>query len=302
MMEHLTAVKWNPSTFPFAFLLLRKPDDNSNEVIKKSLSPGDSFNVTVSEEKRCIGHSINKEEYYFCNNSVTEQYNRCYTCEQQDFQRCFLFCDASKPFGNCANSAAYEYCKTHKSSVYLALIANNVKVGVSFNPLKRWMNQGADVAIEILRVKNGFEARTIEKKISSDLGISQAIRKATKAKKLNYDLTRSLPDFRKLTKDVLSYLEKQSLVSEPSDLLHKETSLSSYYGDIPSLDVNPILNEVEKTLQITGIIVGVKGKLLVTKVNNSYYVTNLSKISGHLMTFSEKSLKLKGQKSLSEFF
>jgi hypothetical protein len=301
-MEHLTAVKWDPSNSPFAFLFLRKPNQEIEDIVKKPLSPGNSFNTTISEEKVCIGHSINKEEYYFCNNTVVEQYNRCYTCEQQDFERCFLFCDASKPFGNCANSAAYEYCKTHKSSVYLALIANDVKVGVSFSPLKRWMNQGADVAIEILKVKNGFEARTIEKMISADLGIPQTIRKATKARKLNYDLERSLPDFRRLSKDVISYLENKSIVSEPSNILHKETNLSSFYGDIPKLNVNPILNEVEKTSQITGTIVGVKGKLLVTKVNNSHYVTNLSKIVGHLLTFSEKPLKLKGQKSLSEFF
>ncbi len=301
-MEHLTAVKWDPSTSPFVFLFLRKPNQETEEIVKKPLFPGDPFNVTISEEKVCIGHSINKEEYHFCNSTVDGQYNRCYTCEQQDFERCFLFCDASKPFGNCINSAAYEYCKSHKSSVYLALIANDVKVGVSFTPLKRWMNQGADIAVEILKVKDGFEARTVEKMISSDLGISQTIRKATKARKLNYNLERSLPDFRKLSKEVISYLEGKSLLSEPSDILFKETSLSSYYGDIPSINVNPILNEVEKTSQITGTIVGVKGKLLVSKVNNSYYVTNLSKIVGHLLSFSDKPLKLKGQKSLSEFF
>ena len=77
--------------------------------------------------------------------------------------------------------------------------------------------------------------------------------------------------------------------------------ISSYYGDIPSLDVNPILNEIEKTMQISGTLVGVKGKLLVTKVNSSYYVTNLSKIIGHLISFSDVPLKLKGQKSLSDF-
>ena len=301
-MEHLTAVKWDPSNSPFAFLFLRKPNQENEEVMKQPLTPGDSFNATISENKMCIGHSINKEEYYFCNNIVVEQYSRCYTCEQQDFERCFLLCDASKPFGNCANSAAYEYCKTHQSSVYLALIANDVKVGVSFSPLKRWVNQGADIAIEILRVKDGFEARTIEKMISADLGIAQTIRKATKARKLNYNLDRSLSAFRELSQDVISYLENKSIKSEFSNMLYKETILSSFYGNIPSLDVNPILNEVEKTLQITGTIIGVKGKLLVTQVNNSYYVTNLSKIVGHLMTFSEKPLKLKGQKSLSEFF
>ena len=192
----------------------------------------------------------------------------------------------------------YEYCKNHPCSVYIALIANDVKVGVSFNPLKRWINQGADLAVEVIRAKNGFEARSLEKAISSDLHISQTIRKTTKARKLNFDLSRSKPGFRTILDEVKSYIDKSGYETKDSDLLNKEQSLKSYYGDIPSLQSNPILNEVEKTLQITGEIIGVKGKLLVTKANNSFYVTNLSKIIGHMMSFSESALKIKGQQSL----
>ncbi|MHA2358381.1 MAG: DUF2797 domain-containing protein [Candidatus Heimdallarchaeaceae archaeon] len=250
----------------------------------------------------CIGHSINKREYYLCSNTTTNQYSRCYTCEQNDFERCFLFCDASQTYGNCnQHPEAFEYCKTHPCSVYLALIANNVKVGVSFNPLKRWINQGADVAIEVIRAKNGLEAREIEKSVSSTLNIPQTIRKTTKARKLNYNLSRSLSEFENLTNKVISHIKDSGYVSEDSEKLYKETRLVSYYGKIPSLSVNPILNEVEKTMQIPGEIVGVKGNLIVTKVNNSYYVTNLSRIIGHLVSFSSSTLKLKGQKSLSDF-
>jgi hypothetical protein len=176
-----------------------------------------------------------------------------------------------------------------------------VKVGVSFNPLKRWINQGADVAIEVIRAKNGLEAREIEKSVSSTLNIPQTIRKTTKARKLNYNLSRSLSEFENLTNKVISHIKDSGYVSEDSEKLYKETRLVSYYGKIPSLSVNPILNEVEKTMQIPGEIVGVKGNLIVTKVNNSYYVTNLSRIIGHLVSFSSSTLKLKGQKSLSDF-
>lgn len=296
------AIKWNPFTPPYVFLFLRNLKENPEEVYKKPLQAKDSFNVTMFKEKICIGHSINKEKYYLCSNFTNEQYVRCYTCEQNDFEKCFLLCDASKPYGNCAqNSEAYEYCVSHPCSVYLALIANNVKVGVSFNPLKRWMNQGADVAIEIFKAKNGLEARKIEKEISQVLNIPQTIRKSQKARKLNYNLSRSLPEFRELKDNVVTYLEKTDYDLQESELLYKETELSSYYGEISSLDVNPILNEIEKTRQITGELVGIKGKLAITRVNNSYYVSNLSKMIGHSISFSEVPLKLKGQKSLSDF-
>jgi hypothetical protein len=302
LKEHLLAIKWDPSTPPFAFLFLRNIEENPEEVYKKFLEIKNPFNITMFKEKICIGHSINKENYHLCSNFTEEQYARCYTCEQNDFEKCFLFCDASKPYGNCAqNLEAYEYCVSHSCSVYLALIANNVKVGVSFNPLKRWMNQGADAAIEVFKAENGLEARRIEKEISSELNIPQTIRKTQKARKLNFDLSKSLPAFRELKDKVVDYLEKTDYVMQESELLYKERELSSYYGDIPNLNVNPILNEVEKTKQITGELVGVKGKLAVTRVNNSYYVSNLSKMIGHLISFSEAPLKLKGQKSLSDF-
>ena len=303
LKEHLIAVKWDPNTPPYAFLIMRDLEKDPEQTYKKFLSPGEAFHITVAKEKKCIGHSINKKEYFLCNKNVTDQYDRCYSCEQQDFEKCFLFCDASKTFRNCSNNPeAYEYCKTHHCSVYVALIANDVKVGVSFNPLKRWINQGADFAVEVIRAKNGFDARFLEKTISSELNIPQTISKKTKAKKLNFNLSRSVPDFREVVNKVISYIERSGYESEKSEFLYKEKELYSFYGDIPSLTSNPILNEIEKTLQVTGEIVGVKGKLLVTKVNSSFYVTNLSKIIGHLMSFSTSPLKLKGQKSLSEFF
>jgi len=302
LKEHLMAIKWDPSTPPHVFLFLRNIDENPKEVYKKFLYANDSFNIKMFKEKVCIGHSINKENYYLCSNLTEEKYSRCYNCEQNDFEKCFLFCDASKPYGNCAqNPEAYEYCVSHPCSVYLALIANDAKVGVSFNPLKRWMNQGADVAIEIFKAENGLEARKIEKEISSELNISQTIRKTQKARKLNYNLSKSLPEFRNLKDAVINHLEKTDYVLQKSELLYKETELSSYYGDIPNLDANPILNEVKKTKQISGELVGIKGKLAVTKVNNTYYVSNLSKMIGHFISFSDAPLKLKGQKSLSDF-
>ena len=303
LKEHLTAIKWDPDIPPYSFLFVRDFENAPSTIYKKAIEPNQPFNLEIKDSKICIGHSIDKKNYFLCSNVTAEKFVRCYNCEQKDFQKCFILCDASKPFGNCSNNpAAYEYCKSHLSSVYLALIANEVKVGVSFSPLKRWVNQGADVAVEILRAKNGFDARILEKEISKSFSISQSIRKTHKARKLNFDLNKSLPEFHKLKDTVIEFLDKHDYVSQESALLYKEQNLSSYYGNIPKLSTSPIINDVEKTNQIVGTVVGVKGKLLVTQVNSSYYVTNLSKIVGRIIEFSDKPLKLKGQKSLSDYF
>ena len=91
MREHITAVKWDPDVSPYAFLFLRNIEKNPNEVYKKAIAPNHPFNVEIYNEKICIGHSINKEEYYLCSSKTKDPYVRCFTCEQRDFERCFLF-------------------------------------------------------------------------------------------------------------------------------------------------------------------------------------------------------------------
>ncbi len=303
MAEHFIAMKWDPTTTPYSFLFLRDIEKDSKTIIKKPLLPQEFFNVTISDDKICVGHKINSEKYHFCLNNVEKKFNQCYGCSQKDFQRCFLLCDPTKPFGTCTeNQEAYEYCKAHACSVYLALIADKTKVGVSFNPLKRWINQGADVATEVFRAINGIEARKIERDLATNLGISQSVKVNQKSKKLNYDSKKSIDTFRELTRKVSLYLQKTDYKSSPSNILHVETELAPYYGKIPFLTVNPIINDVSKTKSIAGEIVGTKGAILVTKVGNSYYSTHLTQIYGHSLTSTNTALRAKRQKSLSDFF
>lgn len=302
LKEQLIAIKWDPFNPPYCYLFLRNIDNKDEEVYKKFLEPEEVFNMVINPERICIGHSINKKEYHLCSTPTDKQYTRCYSCEQKDFERCFLFCDASKPFGNCSqNPQAYEYCKTYPCSIYIALIGNKLKVGVSFNPLKRWINQGADVAVEIFRAKNGFEARKLEKEISSILNIPQTIRKIQKARKINFDLNQSLPKFTEVKEKVISLLESNKVESLESNLLYQDTYLASFYGKISRINVNPIFNDIDKTKHIVGTIVGVKGNLIVTKVDQSYYVSNLSRAIGYTVSFSEEPIRVNRQKSLSDF-
>jgi hypothetical protein len=92
--------------------------------------------------------------------------------------RC-IYCNGSE----CrASQAVKDQCSDSKSSVYLAAFGMNLKVGASSKDrlLKRWLEQGADQAVEVARVTSGKMARIVEHHVSKEFLISRSIR--TKAK------------------------------------------------------------------------------------------------------------------------
>ncbi|MHA1303251.1 MAG: DUF2797 domain-containing protein [Candidatus Heimdallarchaeaceae archaeon] len=300
MSEHLIAVKWNISPPPYAFLSFRNLKDEQAKVYYKELKPGTLVNWKISDSRICIGHAINRQEYYYCENPIDEKTNyiQCYSCMQKDFHRCFQLCDPSI----CPdNEEAYKYCESHQRSVYLALIADRIKVGVSFNPIKRWVEQGADCAVEVFRAKNGLEARKLEIELSKNLNITQSVRVSQKKLKLNDDSSSSLKKFREIKNAVFDYLAEHDYSSLNSELYNKEYKLAHFYGKIPQLKVKPIFNDVRKTQQVRGEIIGVKGKLLVTKLGETYYTTNLSAVLGHLIVMYSSPPLITGQRSLYDF-
>jgi hypothetical protein len=89
--------------------------------------------------------------------------------------RC-IYCNG----GECrASQAVKDQCSDSKSSVYLAAFGMNLKVGVSSKDrlLKRWVEQGADQAVEVARVTSGKMARIVEHHVSKEFLISRSIRK-----------------------------------------------------------------------------------------------------------------------------
>ena len=300
---HVIGLKWDPNHPPYAFLYLRDMKDDPTHTFTFPLKPDEVLNILVSDKKICIGHKIDAEKRYFCSVPVTDPYVQCFSCQNKDFNRCFLLCDGTKPFGNCThNKLAFEYCRTHPSSVYLTLIANRIKVGVSFNPLKRWVNQGSDKAIELWRTPNGIIARKIEQDLSKRFQISQTIKHNVKAKNIISSSTSSFQKFQQYIDRLLLYLDSSSYESISSDMQKEVVDLSPFYGKIPKLNSIPILVDITKSNQIVGTIIGTKGDFLVTKINNSFYLYNLKQIIGHLITFSSEPIVFRGQRSLTDFF
>ncbi len=300
--KHFIGFRWDASAAPFHFFLYRDLQKQKKSFDLYPINDSNQITIELTDKKRCIGHRINKEEYYFCSNSIEDpKSKRCYHCEMEDFQRCFLFCNGTKPFGNCSNKAAYEFCRDNTCYVYLALVANQVKVGVSFNPLNRWLNQGADLASDVFQAKNGFEARVIEKNISSEFSITQSIRVKEKIRFLDQDYQNKKSLYEKLLGEVKLYIRNQAY--KGSRIIEdKVYGLSNYYGEIPNLKIRPIFNNIRKSKMITGKIMGMKGSLLVTKNNKSVYVTNIKDIFGYVIRLSNDETTMMGQRSLRDFF
>lgn len=300
--KHFIGFRWDTSAPPFHFFLYRNLKQEKNSFTLYPITTSNQITIELTDKKICVGHRINKEQYYFCSNSIEDpKSKRCYYCEMKDFQRCFLFCDGTKSFGNCSNKAAYEYCRNNTCYVYLALVANHVKVGVSFNPLNRWLNQGADLASTIFQAKDGFEARVIEKNISSEFSITQSIRVKTKMQVLNHNYQNDKDLYENLLGAVKKYIANQRYKGNQI-VEDKVCDLSNYYGRIPNLKISPIINDIRRSKIITGKIMGMKGSLLVTKNKNSVYVTNVKDISAHVIKLSNEETSMVGQRSLSDFF
>ena len=300
MHKQFLGIKWNPETPPFSFLWIREFDSNTSQDYLIPVEVGKKLNISIHKEKFCIGHKINETEYYFCNKTVPNTYIQCYQCQRMDFSRCFITCDPSRGQESCTNREAYEYCQRTPRSVYLALIGSEIKVGISFNPLKRWINQGADVAIEVWRAKNGLEARKIEILISSELDISQAVNIRNKIESIGKYNKKALLDLRKKKEKVALLLQDSDYEYVESPLLNKEVYLAKYYGNIPMLNLKPIFVDLSNNPYINGRVIGMKGSLLVTKVRNTYYVFNMKEVMGHIISM-EKESQVKRQKSLFEF-
>lgn len=134
-----------------------------------TLSPGRSFSLELVNERRCTGYAPAPGERAPCPEfREISSGSQCPECRGKD-----IYSDYVR--GDTQNGLDGDF------SVYLAQISDNIKVGVtrSENVPKRWIEQGADYAVEIL---SGLESRVAlenESDISSR-GISERIRKEAK--------------------------------------------------------------------------------------------------------------------------
>ncbi|AOV95110.1 hypothetical protein AQV86_04265 [Nanohaloarchaea archaeon SG9] len=133
------------------------------------LSPGRKFSFEITGERRCTGYAPAPGERAKCPGfRKLEKGSQCPECRGKDIYSGYVR-------GDTQNDLDGEF------SVYLAQISGEVKVGVtrSKNVPKRWVEQGADYAAEILEGLTSKVALENEDRISSN-GLTERVRKEKK--------------------------------------------------------------------------------------------------------------------------
>ncbi|MFB6216869.1 MAG: DUF2797 domain-containing protein [Candidatus Aenigmatarchaeota archaeon] len=165
-MQSLVKVAWRETSEGWkADLMLATPEGFE----RWNLAPGRSFSFEITGERRCNGYAPAPGERAACPKfRKIKSGSQCPECRGKD-----IYSDYVR--GDTQTNLEGDF------SVYLAQISDNVKVGVtrSENVPKRWIEQGADYAVEILPELSAKVALENESEISSK-GITERIRKESK--------------------------------------------------------------------------------------------------------------------------
>lgn len=292
---HILGVGWRSKPFPTPYLRLRSLEGR-DPPFTVSLTQGVDFGHAVGNERFCIGYEYERGRHEVCpNHAVVEGSNtQCPECLSDDFYSCRMTCQGS--FCRPKSTNAKALCDLNVTTLYLTYVGGGFKVGVSLNPIKRWLEQGSYFGCS-LWVGHGLTARFYEHTIGANLGLKLAVQRRTKI-----DLLGSpTPSLEEVTPEFLSLVgrvKKLNLLEEKIGSNCQVTDLRSYYGGIPSLPRKPIL----ENQSLVGKVVGVKGKLLVLQDKGTYYVTDLGKLVGKVVSRKSKLTQVKPkQRTLFDF-
>jgi len=161
-MKALVKISWSEET-----PILKFATPEGYETVK--LEKGKEFDYEVTNKRRCIGFHSEKGEMTPCPafNKI-ESGDQCFNCRKKDIYTHWRTGNGSPGF-----EADY--------SVYLAQCGNRVKVGVTRTDRlrNRWLEQGADYAVELFSKLSPEEALEKEKDLS-EKGLKERIRKEHK--------------------------------------------------------------------------------------------------------------------------
>lgn len=221
------------------------------------LEKGSSVNWTLHPDVYCLGYARNSERHPCSNNRTGRK--QCSSCAKQDDFLVCLRCDGA----TCLQftDSLKDDCFGNQYSVYLASFGQTIKAGISKTERlqKRWVEQGADFAVEVFERLNGQDARIIESALFRT-GLASRITLADKIKLEKADAT------------VLNEELQEPHIKRVRDLFHKNAvekpvqNLQGHYPD--SLDARP-------TPTLEGTVTGWKGPLLFLEQNNESRVFGL---------------------------
>lgn len=210
-------------------IVLRSLLDSSDS--RFSPKVGTPIELSFTDRKYCIGYHTRDEyhEYHPCpdGNTVTKGF-QCGACVGRDVLNPCLACTGTQ----CTSlRKAAALCNVTPTSVYLVSFGSEVKVGVSIREriMKRWVEQGADWAVEVGFGPNGSVARLVEDEISRSTGISKLVRLAKKLESIGRTEPQP-PELGRLASQCFDLVIGPHGITMPSEFLAWQFAPTSIYA------------------------------------------------------------------------
>ncbi|NLI73499.1 MAG: DUF2797 domain-containing protein [Euryarchaeota archaeon] len=218
-------------------------DENLEEIVSLPL---DKLNVTISEERRCIGSFGDKYRPCLSKTSVG-RLTQCRECmgDWADIQKCIFEPQCE------GDGCEHNYFCNRLHVVYLAVYGTLVKVGMTSASrlIRRGIEQGADAIVPIFSCRDRQEARNLEKETSMKFGILQEIRATKIATQWTHPPSKDVCD------NILTHYRNR-IASWRSTIDEEITHLENYpiksYPRTPPKRVGTAGNHVGKVLGVKG--------------------------------------------------
>ncbi|MBN2230636.1 MAG: DUF2797 domain-containing protein [Candidatus Thorarchaeota archaeon] len=263
------------------------------------LLPGRKISWEIRGPKRCIGNINTTGHLIRCpeNSIILDSGQKCGPCQAVDFADPCIRCDGRR----CdAIEARRLQCDVTDYVVYGVIFNDRtLKVGVSSKrrALTRWVEQGADFASILREISGGRTARRVEDRIGRQQGVTKQVRSERKIRALRDKL--KIEDVNSILTEFANHTSHLDISSDPQIF-----DLSDYYS-LKDLDTQPKpwrkRSEPIDGKTIIGEIVGMKGSLLVTRIDSSFLVVDLRQIIGFTIDM-ESDITMVTQTGIMDFF
>lgn len=293
---------------------LHYADFVTGELVRQNISVGDEFHIRVIEGKYCIGTEIADKGWISCATHNRERNNdaiefqklargkQCEYCLQDDYYACRKYCqgDYCRP----SSTKALAMCQPPNTEVYITTVGSEMKVGVSLNTDRRWVEQGSDYGVKVAELP-GLDARYLEATLARELGYKLQVstkKKMNDLQPFNKNIFQEeLTKVRSKVIDIGERIKEERGVDGKIVDKWKIIDLTQFYGDalqqINYADTFTVAPDKEFGGQITVI----KGSLIVIRNNEKYIILNTKQLEGYKFEKIEKA-NMNIQTSLSDWF
>ena len=286
---------------------------------KQKHSVSQDISIRMEGARKCLGKKYNRSTRQLCNANINDpRYGQCFRCSQEDFSRCFTLCNGDKTeYYSCfGKDPQRQYCYRTKRAVYVAYAGGKLKVGISFSPKKRWINQGADYAGVIAWASDGLLARRLESYLSNRLGekLTQTISNKEKirslfpgshAEKKCLKMLSMCRDFveegeEEIKATLFQSSQKEEVSTQNKFPIHRQLfsiqdtqcyALEDYYSGMKYLKERPKYRQALPGSLIRGRIIGIKGPWMVLDNKGTLEAWNIKKMVGAIFSPAKKETK-----------